>query len=295
MKLFSTLITLFFTTSGVANLHPQAHHFGIQGELLYLQPNLDAFSFVTEVINEGLGFRNIGINTDYKLGYRVEGVYAIDNCYNVHTRVTYFNHTYSKEFTGTLSLFLSINGTAENDFKFGHYAIEGLIGRWLFDSCDFDLELEFGILYSNLRLNSITTFIVDPAFLLFPAENSSNFWGVGPEIAFNFEYPLFWIKGKSLAIAADVRAALLKSTRHEKLITIGGETNLSDPISGIVPAFDSRIGLNWNFCAKRFNGTIEIGYEWIYYQKVFSNILNSNEISYDLSFDGPYFALGASF
>lgn len=292
--LFTILCNLCACSAAIASLHPEPGNFGIKGEFLYLQPYLNSLQFAVENVSE-TEVKILLNKPKYKPAYRVEGMYAFDCLYNLHARFTYFNSGNNRRSeTSTFQSPAIFTGTVEDKRKFRYYAVEAIVGRWLFDSCDFDLELGVGVLYSNIKLSDhVTAF--NPTELFAKNVIRSTFWGVGPELTLNFQYPLPLSFCGTFSIVADIRGALLQS--KTKAFTQLGTPDSSDglivftigndPSHGVVPASNSKLGLSWNYQGSHITTDLELGYEWIYYQRA----LGVNNIS----FHGPYVALGVAF
>lgn len=308
---FYTLLILCICFHGLvkANLHPQPGQFGVQGELLYLQPCPPAFTFAAELVTftlEEFTVKSLFNENKHKLGYRGEAVYACDCLNNLHGRFTYFESNHNpRDVDSTFIVPAQFTGHVHDNSQFRYYAVEALFGRWLFD-CTFDLEIQAGILYSNIRFNEYTTVsgptigdaiippgdfigggpedIADPDVPPNTRVIQSQFWGVGPELALNFQYPLPLRTYGIFAIAADARTALLIKKNKIFFASPDGFTQISDPVRGVIPSADLRLGLDWARCYRCVRLNLEAGYEWIFYHRAFG--------ASNISFRGPYFVLG---
>lgn len=284
MKLLSSLaaLGLFVPSLASAHLHLGPGQFGLQGELLYLKAgNTTEFAIESSLLGDTLEGR---VNDpDYEPGFRIEGLYALD-CQNVlHGRFTYLNTGNMRESaSGIFATPDTFTGTIDDTLKIRYYSVEALFGRWLFDCCDFDLELQAGINYSDIRLNETSDLI--EADVVTTIDFESKFWGVGPEIVVNFEYPLPCFC--ELAVVFDARGSLLASKQTTLLTDLAGVTN-ETTVYEVVPATDIRLGLSWNHPWNCLRTNIEIGFEWIHFHHGY--------VDTDASFSGPYFALGVAY
>lgn len=291
------MIKFFFTTLLIccslfqyrvtANIHPDAGHFGFQGEILYLKPSNTSFNFAAEQISfDPFTVKSLFMTEKYKLGYRVEGVYAFDCLNNIHARFTHYNTGNNiRRVSGSFNN-PSFTGTLTNNERFRFNNIEILYGRWLFDDCDFELELQAGILISEINYEDITN-IEGPTTPLSTGTRVSSFWGIGPELGLNFKYPFCALPCGLFAFATDGRMSLLSGKAKLSHRSPDGFFNPSEPITSLNPFFDLKLGLNWEYIWNCVNFNLEVGYEWIYSERTFG-------IS-NISFGGPYAALGLAF
>jgi hypothetical protein len=286
MKIWSLIFSaVLFLPSCFANLHPQPCGFGLQAEFLYWRPNVEGFGFTQFTTPPNDSFTPIN-TPHFRPGFRLEGVYAFSCLNDIHARFTYFNSGSNvREVSGNFGP--TTLATVRDDLRFKYYAVEVLLGRWLYNCSDFDLELQYGINYSNLRLRE--TFLITTTGVV-DTRQFSRIWGVGPELALSFRYPFPVCFLGQFGIMGDVRGMLLSSKFQRFVISTGSITTIqtADPLWNITPAADLKLGLSWDYPCGCFKPHLEAGYEWMYYQKAFIGFANA-------SFQGPYVALGVTF
>lgn len=290
IKFFFTLFLIcccFFQNTVTANIHPEAGHFGFQGEFLYLKPRNTSLNFAVEQISFApFTVKSLFMKEKYRPGYRLEGVYAIDCLNNIHVRYTHYDTGSNiRKVTGSFNN-PPFTGTLTNNEKFRFNNVEILYGRWLFDECDFELELQAGILMRKINYKDITN-IEGPTTPFSTGTIRSSFWGVGPEFCLNFRYHLFELPCGLFSFTTDGRMAVLSGTDRLSNRSPDGFFNPSEPVTSLNPVLDLKLGLNWEYLinCKKFN--LEVGYEWMYSERTFG-------IS-NISFAGPYIALGLIF
>lgn len=306
-------VSLLFS-QGFALLRPDPCNWGVQGEYLFLKSRSEQSDFVLQITDSGVTNKIVNNEGNFKSGLRLEGAYGIDQLHDVRLRFTGFHPgQHLRSVSGTLSNpFLPndapFTGSASSRLGFKYYSIEGLYGRWLYDTCDFDLALQTGVVYSNIKTQEHLAF--SP---LIPSVEShaatftyqSRFWGFGPEVAIDFQYPVTYLPYGIFSIAANARGAILASVTKANMvqvitpaITPPTQRFHGESIWRATPAFDARIGLNWQTICFCFDALIEVGYEWIWTHNAANKntplAIAINQYS-DVNFQGPYFALGVEF
>lgn len=288
MKRFYLLFTFFLCGLNVYALQ-NGCHFGLKGEFLYLKPT-NEISFAS--LENGAGLTTFLYNVpDYKPGFRVEGLYAF-GCQNVlHGRFTYYNTgKVHRVVTGSFITPIALEGTFDDTLKIKYYSIEALFGRWLFDACDFDLELDAGLVYSSIKYTESTAIDMP---ITFP-RNQLKFWGVGPEVAINLGYKL--PRCYEFGFVFDARASLLvaRTSNFKTDINVGSLT--SEPSFQVTPAADIKLGVDWTHNWRCLSVNFGLGYEWIYYHQAITFFDASfASKTFNTSFSGPYGTLSLIF
>jgi hypothetical protein len=313
MKIRALLSCCFLFSQSFAILRPDPCSWGVQGEYLCLKSRSEQSDFALQITDSGNTNKIINNQGHFQSGFRLEGVYGIDPLHDVRVRFTGFHPgLHLRSVSGIISdPFLPEDapflGSASSNLGFKYYAIEALYGRWLYDTCNFDLALQTGLVYSNIKTQEKLTF--SP---LIPSTQShaatfihhSRFWGFGPEIAIDFQYPCLSLPYGIVSIAANARGAILASVTKAQLTEIISPATVTtrqfhgESIWRATPAFDARIGLNWEYPCLCFDALLEVGYEWIWTHNAANKnttlAIAINQYS-DVNFQGPYVALGIGF
>lgn len=310
----------------------------IQATLFFLKPSIDQNSYVISSTNNRFGgevFPNGKrhlIHQDYKPGFRIESLSPLCNCpeNRLNLRFTYFNSHDSSSTSGPF-LFDTVgypghgaqspeDTTYQGFAKMRHhplyYAVDATINHPFYIGCCDQLTFLFGLHYSHIKFKlhstSEGTFLSDGVKVLHTnLHQESKFWGIGPEIGVDYLYtlPLDSCCG-TFSFNTTVRGILLATCNHAEIHYITNRTgpvgvNLKnkDSILRVNPALNAQIGLSHSYSFLNFDTFIEIGYEWIWYQKSVNKI-TSYDVAFagdtwdafeDLSLQGPFVRLNICF
>ncbi len=314
MKVLLFLLLSLICVEGSATLHPPPCTFGLQGELLIFKATQEQTDFAT-LFNSDVDLNGKSINNQigFKPGFRIEAAYAFDCLHEIHGRFTHFTPDHTKRISGVMN----ISGTsitdsfdAESKLEMNYYNAELLWCRGLYDCPDFDFSWQVGLEYSYFR-STINNFYspINLTGTFFGLRDRSTFWGLGPEIVLDLDYPFSHIGCGALSICANLRGALLASQTkfNNTLTTATTSTHFRAPsFWRVTPLFDARLGLNWLLPFKCFTASFEVGYEWLWMHfvanKNFPRVSIGNQVTFptinnfsDVTFQGPYIALSLAF
>jgi len=339
MRLVRFVWVFFFSISSTvcASVAPENERWHIQGEYLYLLPSISQTAYAIQKvapflpIPAGERFTN---DPDFQSAYRIEGIYNFCNCWSDFrfqwTHLPKFHQTDSvARSAGARGLLMAIQGyplsqigaffftNASSKISFEYHAVDALAGFYGIQNRTFRTLLQLGLQYANFCFEEDLTYTsTDPvSFLsLVHLKNSSDLWGIGPELGFKVDYgipycqTLFHIPS-ALSLVAKARGALLVSHYnnvrfdYDTLGTPGLQlVNVKNPSRwDVIPFWDIRIGLNYALTFECLCTHLEVGYEMFSYRNVISRIqfpfitpLNFT-LESNVSFQGPYAALGCSF
>lgn len=290
--------------------------FAIQGELLYLKPTIDQpFFVVTSTNNRFNGeFYPNGkrhrLETPYKPGFRVEGIYELCNGIDFDVRFAYLTTKHSDTVSGDFLVDgigfpgdgaqtpedTTYAGTARDKENFRYYAGDATFNRLtlncLPDNLTFLIGLHFAYIQRKEHFTSAGTFVSNNTTR--PVNNllrrNSIFWGIGPEIGVDYRYVFsncFCFFPGHFALFGNARGAILASHTEASLHYFTERTgpvgvNLdNEPVWRVSPTVDAKLGLSYDFTCFCLNGTFEFGYEWLFYSDSVDLITG-----YDVAFPG---------
>jgi hypothetical protein len=303
----------------------------VQVELLFFRPTVDQSAYVisssNNVFGEDLhprGRRHLN-DTSYKPGFRVEATYVLNY------RFTRFAAGYSDSVTGPF-LFDTIgfpgngsqapedsaySGTAHIKDQYTYYASDLTYSRLAFDSRADCFELLFGLHFAYIQYEShfrATGTFVDDGVLTAVRNRlsrNSHFWGIGPQLGMKYHYYLSDLSHclHGLSLNGQARGALLCSKTNTRFAYTTARTGSSgvnlhnNSIWRVTPSVDARLSLSYDFHLNSLKGALEIGYEWLWYNKSVNSIVgydvafvgDSLDSYSDLSLQAPFLALAFDF
>lgn len=294
MKKLLLGIGLFFLCQNLVACKPNC--FAIQGEFLCWKPHRDAQFFFNTTFSI-TGVEDVFVSqTSYHPDFRVVGEVAIDPSNTLEGRFTYFNSVDRTTVSGVTGFDLInfstiIDGTSTSELKFQYYAADLILKNCNGAYKNFFFTFIEGLhsAWINYR-NTITSVSGAPGSLPINGFLGSRFWAIGPEFGLDLKYPFF----ECLAFVGNVRGSLLINNLREDLSSIGTLTRAHQHWL-ISPAFDARLGFDWNQSFRCFHSHLEIGYEFVWYRNATELYLDGSDSFYVISFDGPYLALGIDF
>lgn len=332
-KIILSILALAFVSLSAEPCCTRNGQLGI--EFLLLKPSIDQQAFVIsssenvvggEFFPSGTRHNN---NFCYEPGFRITGAAPICGVCSpeVEARFTYLTASHTSAVTGPF-LFdtvgwpgsgaigpedTSYNGTARVHNAFVYYGLDTTYGRF---APVYNLELFAGLHGAYIKhktdFTSVGNFIevVGGVPTTMPVSNLlqeySSFWGVGPQIGFDYGYLLPY----KLNLVTSVRVSLLCSdtqsnTHYSSLRTAGtdGVNVKNQTIWRVTPAIDARIGAVYKTCCYSYDTSFEAGYEWIWYHNAVDQVRGSDVafagLSHDhysdLSLQGPYVRMAVSF
>ncbi|NGX62012.1 MAG: hypothetical protein K940chlam9_01505 [Chlamydiae bacterium] len=257
---------------------PPPCSFSVTGEWVYLQPVVDNTSFVIKN-SDSNRFQQIGPrerhDMDYESGFRIEGMYAFSNCFT-DLRVAWTHletddtKTVSGEFlhpTKGYPLFTigSYEGLAKSRLDLDFDRVEGVVGFRVFNSCCFDLVIEGGLHYVSLDTKNDAFYLKESKNIHF-VKTDSRYWGIGPQIGVDLYYN-FW---NCLAVVGRAQGALLVGECETRNVI--GDLNSGLTVDSkstdtwrVVPYFQTRVGLNYDWTFSCLTISLEGGYEFMSY------------------------------
>lgn len=291
--------------------------------------NENGFALVPLTTGGNLSEENI--NPTYGGGFLINLGYIFPNTANdARISWTHFNHSSTDNASFESSLPLPPGVTAPAGLlslltRFGEiYLLDGAAsaeGRVSdeFDAIDLDVgqyinighrlqtRIFVGLRYAQLE-NTVTAEYQGSQFGLtfthigLPFSESdkseSTFKGIGPLLGVNAEYLIaygFGINGSIDGALLAGRLSLDQDAHFTQIFTAFGESFDYDDLNLIVPAFDARLGINYNYTVH--NGALlqlELGYQVTQYFNVIeeSEFIIDNEIeTSNFSLNGPYFSI----
>jgi hypothetical protein len=339
-KIFTLHILLLFSSTLTAIISPGPNGWAFGAEYLYWHPLYEQSFYAVEntsrTISTPIGQR-VHNPMKWASGFKVEGIYGLCSGNEFDVRWTHVHNRFKSNLERGQSasvaatqgqpfwvLFTANQGHDNTRFNFD--AVEFLFWRMPL-STENCLVFRGGLNYTYIGfkrdLNYVNTLIAAPRYSNITQRNS--YWGIGPEIALDFYYPLSSLLPSCwcpwpVSLHGDIRGSLLVSRskasmmQNDALASTGGElvnhVDLqNDPVWRLVPVYDLCFGFSYDCAWRCLNINLELGYELLSYNRAIQTITlyggnsgGSGEIasaSFDeyanLDFHGPYIALGFSF
>ena len=302
-------------------------------ELLYFKPTLEQ-SYYSISGNHSFNGANFPQGTrhnndpGFQPGFRLEGIYGTcDRLHALDFRFAYFNESNTERISGTFLFDTKgypgdgaqtpsdtfYSGIAKYTQHFIYYGADATLNRFSFFDCLENFSLILGLHFAKVQMqerassdgtsSDDTILAVTNRF-----RRRSHFWGLGPQLGFEYRYRLFSRCG-ILSLGTNARAALLATHTWADLQYTSertGDTSVhlnNDPLWRVNPTIDIKVGLFYNCPFRCLNMTYEIGYEMLWYSDAVDSI-----IGYDVAFagdtfdhfsslhlQGPYFAVKVAF
>lgn len=312
-------------------------NFSINAEVLFLKPSTDQASFVIESDSANVirgnfypnGKRHLA-TPNYRLGYRADLLYTLCDCSKaLNLRFTYFNAKHSKSVVGNFladtigfpgdgaqdveDIYYSGRASIHNQYRY--LAGDLTLNRLSFDCfCD-NLFFLVGLHYANIKHSThLSSIGALPTSTGTRAVNNdyrthSDFWGIGPQIGIDYNYDLYKNCNSEISLHANMRSALLCSDSHatlqaRSLRTDPSEVSLkNDHLWRVTPAFDAKLGATYQFSLFCLDGSLELGYEWIWVHNSVNTIRGIDvafpgdtiDVYSNLNLHGPYVRVGVDF
>lgn len=313
-------------------------------ELLYFKPTIDqSYYAITssrnvfktptkdpEFFPNGTRHNN---DPDFHVGFRIETMFQPSAmCNGLDLRFAYYNHAHTSRLNGEFifdtSVFpgsgaarpedLPYTGSTRYKEHFKYYAFDATFNRLTINCCPENLTFLLGLHFAYIQLNErqnssgFSTLLISPfnqeAFFN-NLHRNSNFWGLGPQLGFDYQYFFPQCCAGNFGIRTDVRASLLATHTRAKLSNISNHTGpvgahiRNQPSWRINPCADVKLGVTYNYPFCFCNATFELGYELLWYSNCIDAITGFDpafagvgmDLFSNLSLQGPYFAIGASF
>lgn len=296
-------------------------------ELLLFKPSVDQPSFVVSSTLNAVGdeFFPNGVRHNnsfcYEPGFRVTGLSSLCGFGDfAEDRFTYLTASHTRTISGPF-LFDTVGwpgegaqapedtsyaGTARMHNSFVYYGFDATGNSFTMQGLEFFVGLHGAYVQHKTNFTSTGVFGDAEAPVSNVFNEYSSFWGVGPQIGFNYEYGL----PCNILLVSSFRGALLCSNtqahlHYSSLRTVGteGVNLINETIWRVTPTFDARIGASYNTCCYGFATALEVGYEWIWYHACVNQIKGTDvafpaasfDLYSNLSLQGPYVRLAVSF
>lgn len=316
-KRLGLLFSLITLTSGVlfARDLPKPGSLEVSGDFVYLMPTIDDTYFVidspiTTTFPNGERKNN---DFDFRPGFRVGAAYAFCHC-NRGLEVSY-TYLYSKKHKNVAgnflwatvgradfaSVFENYTGEASSALSSLYQSAEAKFVQQTLHCCGVNLAFQAGLEYAyfNLRENyeyAITTGTGVGTFG--DVRQKCKTWGIGPQVGVSLDYELFRSCGQNpnkLSLFVGTSGSILTGeTRvHDfNATTLSVSTTLLDLTNEdtwrIIPAFHSRVGLNYDIDFCTFGASLEVGYEFSTYLRGISRVLFQDDVADGLSSNNYY-------
>jgi hypothetical protein len=310
MKIFASIVSLLFLTQlAVGSLHPDPTHFALEGEVLFLSPTAETTGFAREETFSGNTAREHVRENDprYRTGWRLAGAWAFDCLHDFSLRYTqFYSGRYNRTITGALITPIGVFvGDATSRVNYKYNAVDALLGTWICDLQDFDLNFGAGLHYASIRHFDERLYTPGSTSLILPGRHElrNRFWGIGPELSFDFHYLFSSCLVGNFALTGYGKGSMLigRTQFEQRNLTIPTDVLFifeTDPFWSVTPAADFRLGLQWEYSCACLRGAVEGGYEWIWYRRTYrhrSSGLGTGEGFSDATFHGPYLSIGIVF
>ena len=276
----------------------------VRGEYLYFRPSIDdSYYAITSPINSAFpnGSRK---NNDFGFhsGYRVGGAYQFCNCCSeLDVVYTNLDITRSKSTRGNflwatvgrpdfLSEFENYDGFASSRLKLFYRRIDVLYAQCLYECCNLRIGVQFGLEAAYLRLCERYTYQnVGNLGIVRQKEKTS---GVGPQVGCTFDYKLFQcgdcnpsVLSFHVCTSGSLLAADTKSRESNVLNTVSFLAVRNRTSYRVIPAFHTRVGLNYDLCFSNSKASIEVGYEFNTYIRALSRTVFPDDVAESMSFN----------
>lgn len=310
--------------------------FLVRGEYLIFQTTWDQPHYVlsaTDNFFDGehypLANRHIN-NPPFKSGFRVEAAYLMPECpTDLDLRFTWLQSSHTTTFAGPVLWVTKgfpgdgaqsgedtpFDGVVQDSFNIHYYGGDFTFNRIHPGCCGENLTFLVGLHFAYIKFKedhlSTGSYSTDDGFATVSnnLRNTSRFWGIGPQFGVDYRHDFFSHGDGSLTFVANARAALLASNTKACLndvTTRTGPLGLSiknDTYWRVTPAFDARLGFSSSFDCFCLAGTVEFGYEMLYYSNVIDTILGYDvayagdtiDLYSNLNAQGPYVAINLAF
>ena len=273
-NLFALLMTLC-AGSLVADFDPSQGQWKFQAEWLYMLPSFDDTYFVIDSDTSTTFPNGTRKNNDFKFhnGYRIGGSYTLCECAaQIDLFYAHLSNKQNRTVTGDFlwatlgrpdfaSSFENYTGSAHSHLKNTYNRIDAFYSQQVFDCCGLGIGVQFGLEVADLKLNENYTYASRTT--LGTISSHSHACGLGPQLGFVFNYELFpQMLGLRVSTTGSFLAAHCKSSASNVL---NGVTTLDvndNKTWRVIPAFHTRIGLNYALEISCYKADIEFGYEF---------------------------------
>lgn len=298
--------------------------FELSATFLYLKPNIDDTHFVLT------SFDNTYKGSPYPKGKRHQNVapftpgFCLDASYKIcedsslNIQSTFFNahstHSVSGDFLYDTNGFPGFGsqdsglykGTAHSKNTYHFYAGQFTYQQTCFNHCTWIAGLHSAYIKFKEHGFSFGTFVNNDG--LRPYKNNlhrnSQFWGIGPMIGLDFQYPLgAWaikLKATGSLLCANTKSDL----RYVTLRTgPGGSGVFNGGLWRITPAANADLSLHYILNCKCTRLKVELGYAFILYSHSVNKITGLDvafpgdiiDVYNSFSLHGPYLRVGCEF
>lgn len=308
--LFAIAMLLLQTTLAHAtpyipqNSYPET--FSVNGQWLYFSPNSESSYYYAQSDAAGNvdGQRHANKLDNYHSGYRVGIGYTPCECGPYFTTTwSELRANHSDSITSPIGVFPTVGpadlifagpaATASASHHFHYFALDSAIGQTFIRQPSFNLSLFGGLHYARLISNDNYAFVGftddDGGTAAFAGTEANNFWGIGPQIGFQAQFPIWCglsffgnTSGALLAGKPDTTLSYLSTVTSGAGTTVTPFVANNDRVWRCVPQVDFELGFcydfsfsgfGWSQCCNGFSGSFEIGYEMLTYFDGLSNTI----------------------
>jgi hypothetical protein len=275
---------------------------GLEGSALYLQPSGSNLHYVAEAEPLPVPSPNWiikDVHPDYHFGFEL-GASAINHDRNSITKLNYV-HFYSKD---TSSFVAGTNDMVGPFFEIGPdaSAFSNAKGEVSFHhdalNLDYGICVAFGdYVHTNffgglgavrLKQNFKSTYSSSNGSVSRSIDVPSSFYGIGPQLGFDVSYEIWdclQLTGKSTAtlFVGNFKNHTSYKTNSPALATLGitppnSQSTSVNHRTGVVPAYEGKLGLSYDFKICDFLFNIAAGYEVLIYLDAIQSIDMGSEV-----------------
>lgn len=312
-------VAAFLAVSASAFAGGPDNPWSLTGEFLYLKPSVGDTYFATITTESGdedatlYHTKRYNNDFDFTPGFRVGIGYNLCNCNcpgELLLSYTYLNATEHKDLVAELdsdnylgatvgpadwiSDLDSYQGFATNDSRLRYNQVE-LAYLAPITSCScFDITLKAALEFDQLKYRSRSVFFRDSGetSTVISYSEDSRFSGFGPQLGFVFDYPL--LRGTcecpgTLALRVESTGSLLvgeqKGSSSVVIVEDTENSYCNEKTWRVVPAFNARIGLGYDFSLECLQAAVEVGYEFRTYVNGLSRTVYPDDVAPSLSFE----------
>lgn len=304
---FCTFLMTLSLGSLFANSHPAPGEWELSADYLFLKPTFDDTYFVikspqTTTFPNGRRENN---DFDFESGFRVGAKYALCDCASeAEISYTWLGASEKKVVSGDFlwgtigradfaSAFENYTGSAGSKLHLLYQRLDALYSQEIYNCCGLDFYLQFGLETAYLRLNEQYEYL--NVTTLGEIDQRSKTWGVGPQLGIALDYELcectcFLPGTLSLNVVSSGSILASETSTNERNILAGTSLlNVSDRNTWrTIPAFHSRVGLNYDVPYSCFDINFEIGYEFSSYLRALSRVSFPDDVADGLASTNYY-------
>lgn len=332
---FFLKVTLFVLPAIFASATPYTPRqrcpgdFSLEAEWLYFSPVSESRYFALEPFGTipYQGTRKASHMDQFHSGYRLGAAYAFCDCDRFFSFTwTSFKVNQRTDVSGA-AFYNSVDSTrgdqeAPSAFttqRFNYYAIDAVLGQRVLCNRCVSMDLFAGVHYGHLISRAHDTFNIFEEGTLNNIKHANDFWGVGPEIGFDAEAPIwcgFSLNGNVTTSCLIGKPRSILDIYSDASPDAGGiPLFINERRWRLVPYLDLRLALNYVYSCPCNNGwmqrcfsrglrlSLDVGYEVLSYFDgltkvtgiIGTNLSGSMEQSRNVTMHGPFVAAAITF